>query len=44
MPVSLKVEREETQAQNLLRQDSGNIIGSFQQYFQGLKDPRASQF
>jgi hypothetical protein len=44
MPVYLKAERGETQAPSLLRQESGSIIGSFQQYFRGLKDPRASQF
>jgi len=44
MPVHLKAERGETQAPSLSRQDSGSIIGSFQQYFRGLKDPRASQF
>jgi|GEM_PF-3260250 hypothetical protein len=44
MPVYLKAERGETQAPSLLRQDSGSsIIGSFQQYFQGLKDPRVKR-
>jgi len=42
MPVFLE-KKGKTTASTLFSLDSGSIIGNFQQYFQGLKDPRAKR-